>query len=288
MGSSSSVPISGGWAIAGISLTSILGALFLGAAIYFSYTSGYSSGVWVGVGAFLYAVINFIPFGLITFGFIADMIGQDFRYSIGSIIGLISILLNWLIGTLTGYSSFSSQGIEQPGRTFCMIPGLEGFENRSMPMNLVASTSILSYYIIYASIKRPVATNISLYISSAVLILAQYALFYMSDCSKYYEGSAGIRLAGVALSIVIGALGWVTISQTSDWLAPFVAGDSRSGIVENMLSGPGWDGSKTSQVFQKLAPRTGAQCSKDESEDGDEFVCEAYKNGKLVTENISS
>jgi len=55
-----------------------------------------------------------------------------------------------------------------------------------------------------------------------------------------------------------------------------------------MLSGPGWDGSVQSPTFQKMVPRTGAQCSKDQSEQGDAFVCEAYKNGQLVTEKINA
>ena len=44
-----------------------------------------------------FAVTNFIPFGLVTFGFIADLIGQTFVYSFGSITALVAIVLNWIV-----------------------------------------------------------------------------------------------------------------------------------------------------------------------------------------------
>jgi len=295
----SDVPVSSGWAIAGISLTAIIGFLLVAAGIYVSYTSGYSSGVWVGVGAFIFAVVNFIPFGLITFGFIADMIGQDFRYSIASLFGLLSIAMNWVAGLYFGHSSFTSQGPEQPGSGWCMIPGLEGFENRAMPMNLVASATVLTYYLIWASVNRDLSQNVSLYISTAVLLIIQTGLFYASDCSKYYVDSSAFRFGALLQGVLWGALGFLLIKNVAWWLTPFmdVRGSNFSGLGnkdtfvgerEHMLSGPGWNGSTQSPVFQKLVPRTGAQCSKDQSEEGDEFVCEAYKNGKLVTESISA
>ena len=292
------VPVSSGWAITGISLTAILGFLFVGAAAYFFYTSQYASGVWVGVGAFLFAVVNFIPFGLITFGFVADMIGQDFRYSIASLFGLLSIAINWVIGMYTGHSSFTS-GPEQPGTGWCMIPGLEGFENRAMPMNLVGSATVLTYYLIWAFTQRDMAQNWSILVSSLTLLIIQWGLFYSSGCSQYYVDSAMYRFGALLQGVIWGAIGYGIIKGTAWWLTPFQntqgqansnsgMGNKESFTVEHMLSGPGWDGSKQSTVFQKLVPRTGAQCSKDQSEEGDEFVCEAYKKGQLVTEKINA
>lgn len=283
----------------GVILITLIVVAIVGAGGYSYVMYGYGAGVWVGIYAFLFAVLNFIPFGLITFGFIADMIGQDFRYSIASLFGLLSIAMNWVIGMFTGHSSFISGGTEQPGTGWCMIPGLEGFENRAMPMNLVSSATILTYYLIWAITQRDSAQNFSIYISTAVLLIIQIGLFYSSGCSQYYVDSAGWRAGALVQGALWGAIGYGIIKATAWWLTPFQntmgQGNTNTGMgnregftSEHMLSGPGWDGSAQSTVFQKLVPRTGAQCSKDQSQEGDEFVCEAYKNGKLVTESISA
>lgn len=283
----------------GVIMTTLLVVAIVVGAGYGYLVYGYGKGIWVGVSAFLFAVLNFIPFGLITFGFVADMIGQDFRYSIASLFGLLSIAMNWVFGIILGHSSWVTEGIEQPGTAWCMIPGLEGFENRAMPMNLVSSSTILTYYIIWAATQRDAAQNFSLYISSGVLLLIQTALFYSSGCSQYYIDSSMYRFGALMQGAMWGGIGYAIVKLTGGWLTPFQStfgqansntgmGNKEGFTTEHMLSGPGWDGSTQSQVFQKLVPRTGAQCSKDQSEEGDEFVCEAYKNGKLVTEKINA
>jgi hypothetical protein len=284
----------------GVILTTVFVLVIVVVAGYGYIVYGYGKGIWVGVSAFLFAVLNFIPFGLITFGFVADMIGQDFRYSIASLIGLLSIAMNWVVGMGIGHSSWATEGIEQPGTSWCMIPGLEGFENRAMPMNLVASSAILSYYIIWAAIQRDHAQNFSLYISSGVLLIVQIGLFYTSGCSQYYVDSASYRAAAILEGAGWGGVGYAIVNAFGPWLTPFqntmMQGNGNTGMGntekfsnrEGMLSGRGWDGSVQSPTFQKMVPRTGAQCSKDQSEQGDEFVCEAYKNGQLVTEKINA
>jgi hypothetical protein len=284
----------------GVIMTTLLVVAIVVGAGYGYVVYGYGKGVWVGVSAFLFAVLNFIPFGLITFGFVADMIGQDFRYSIASLIGLLSIAMNWAFGMFSGHSSWATGGMEQPGTGWCMIPGLEGLENRAMPMNLVASSTILTYYIIWAATQRDPAQNFSLYISTAVLLIIQLGLFYTSGCSQYYIDSSMYRAGAILQGAGWGGIGYAIVKATGGWLTPFQStfgqANSNTGMgnkegfttQEHMLTGPGWNGSTQSPVFQKLVPRTGAQCSKDQSEEGDEFVCEAYKNGKLVTEKINA
>lgn len=264
-------------------LSTLLGiALFagLGVALYNPETRLAIMGTF---GAFFFAIVNFIPFGFITFGFIADMIGQDFRYSIGSIVGLIAIVVNFFIALMTGKSVvWDATTQERPGPAWCMIPGLEKFENKRMPMSIVSSWSILTYYLIFALTNRDLSSNVSILSSIGVLSVVQLATFYGSDCSMFYEDSSTWRILSLLLGIGIGASGWGVVSSLYPSQAPF------PNTKEHMLSGPGWDGSVQSPVFQKLTPRTGAQCSKDHSEEGDEFVCEAYKNGQLVTEKINA
>ena len=167
----------------GVILTTLVVVALVVVAGYGYFVYGYGSGIWVGISAFLFAVVNFIPFGLITFGFVADMIGQDFRYSIAT-------------------------GPEQPGTGWCMIPGLEGFENRAMPMNLVASTTVLTYYLIWALTQRDLAVNTSLLVSAPLLLVIQIGLFYSSGCSQYYVDSASYRALAILQGAAWGGIGY--------------------------------------------------------------------------------
>jgi MFS family permease len=278
----------------GVVFSSILGLALAAGFGYALYNPTSRAAITSTLGAFFFAIVNFIPFGFITFGFIADIIGQDFRYSIASIVGLIAIVVNFFIALITGKSVIMEvPGQERPGPAWCMIPGLEKFENKRMPMSIVSAWAVLSYYIIFAGTKRNTVQNISIYSSIGLLAITQLATFYGSDCSMYYEDSSTWRVISLLLGIGIGASGWAVVSTFYPSQSPFVdvrqSANTENFIGrEHMLSGKGWDGSVQSPTFQKLVPRTGAQCSKDQSEEGDEFICEAYKNGKLVTEKINA
>jgi hypothetical protein len=272
-----------------------IGALGIAGGLgYALYNPTSRAAIMTTLGAFFFAIVNFIPFGFITFGFIADIIGQDFRYSIASIVGLIAIVVNFFLALIMGKSVIMEvAGQERPGPAWCMIPGLEKFENKRMPMSIVSAWAVLSYYIIFAGTKRNTVQNISIYSSIGLLAITQLATFYGSDCSMFYEDSSTWRILSLLLGIGIGASGWAVVSTFYPSQSPFVdvrqSANTENFIGrEHMLSGKGWDGSVDSPTFQKLVPRTGAQCSKDQSEEGDEFVCEAYKNGKLVTEKINA
>jgi len=285
----------------GVVISSVLGLALAGGLGYALYNPTTRAAITTTLGAFFFAIVNFIPFGFITFGFIADIIGQDFRYSIASIVGLIAIVVNFFLALIMGKSVIMEvAGQERPGPAWCMIPGLEKFENKRMPMSIVSSWSILTYYMIFALTKRDLSANISILSSIGLLSITQLATFYGSDCSMFYEDSSTWRILSLLLGIGIGASGWAVVSTFYASQTPFMdvrgSGSKYSGLGnrdnfvgrEHMLSGQGWDGSVQSPVFQKLVPRTGAQCSKDESEEGEEFVCEAYKNGQLVTEKINA
>jgi hypothetical protein len=160
----------------------ILGTLFLiligvGTVVLSGYglsNSNLRSSILSVLSSFFFAVTNFIPFGLVTFGFIADMIGQEFRYSYASIVGLSAILINYFVGKILGGSV--STGPEQPGTAWCMIPGLEWAENKFMPMNIVSSWAIISYFLIFSLVDRDASKSLSLGVSLGVSIkLSQHS-----------------------------------------------------------------------------------------------------------------
>ena len=241
-----------------------IGALGIAGGLgYALYNPTSRAAIMTTLGAFFFAIVNFIPFGFITFGFIADIIGQDFRYSIASIVGLIAIVVNFFLALIMGKSVIMEvAGQERPGPAWCMIPGLEKFENKRMPMSIVSAWAVLSYYIIFAGTKRNTVQNISIYSSIGLLAITQLATFYGSDCSMFYEDSSTWRILSLLLGIGIGASGWAVVSTFYPSQSPFmdVRGSRNTENFigrEHMLSGPGWDGSVQSPVFKNWYPERG-------------------------------
>ena len=272
-----------GWEAAFLTL---LIAIVIGALGFVSYSNVNTTGVFSLLKVFFFAITNFIPFGLITFGVIADLIGQELRYSIGSVIGFLAILLNFLVAKLMGLNVDANSASEARNvMAWCMIPGLESLESKLLPMNIVSSSAIMMYYLIFASRVRQTSQNISIYIAFPLLFVLQLASFYSGGCQQYYLGGIGSKLGALVFGSLIGIIGWVIVSQIFPSNAPFLSlpnGGSQgssfgSSNVPVAPSSTGIGG----------APMTGAKCSQDNSQDGDEFICEAYKNGVLVTEQIS-
>lgn len=271
------------WEIATITIVAVLFVIAAGVGIRFAGTEG-----MISVGkSFVFAITNFIPFGLITFGFIADMIGQEYRYSIGSILGIAVIIVNSFLARLVepafGLPPVTSTGTSDSGGGWCMIPGLEHLENRVTPMNFVSSAAILTYYLIFAAQNRPLSQNTSIIMISVLIPAAQFLSFWLSGCSAYYaQGSIGKFLA-IVLGIAAGAITYWVISSTFPQSAPF-----GYGLKNPVTPSAGWQSSGPVAPPPGIGgPQTGAKCSAANTDDDNAYVCEAYKNGVLVTEKIS-
>jgi hypothetical protein len=272
------------WEIATITIVSVLFVIAAGIGIRSAGTEG-----MISVGkAFVFAITNFIPFGLITFGFIADMIGQEYRYSVGSILGIAVIIVNKLLASILepsfGLPPLTSTGTTDSGGGWCMIPGLESLENRVTPMNFVSSTAILTYYLIFAAQNRPLSQNASIITISVLIPAAQFLSFWLSGCSAYYAQGAVGKFIAIILGIAAGAITYGVISSTFPQSAPFGYG------LKNPVnpSSAGWQSSGPVAPPPGIGgPQTGAKCSPANTDDDNAYVCEAYKNGVLVTEKIS-
>jgi hypothetical protein len=272
-----------GWEAAFLTL---LVAIVIGALGFVSYSSVNSTSILSLLKVFFFAITNFIPFGLITFGVIADLIGQELRYSLGSIVGFVAIVLNFIVSKFMGFSvDVNSTSEASNVMAWCMIPGLESLESKLLPMNIVSSSAIMMYYLIFASRVRQTSQNVSIYIAFPLLFALQLAAFYSGGCQQYYLGGIGSKVGALVFGSLIGVFGWSIVSQLFPSNAPFLSlpnGGSQGSSFgsSNLPVAP-------SSTGVGGAPTSGAKCSQDNSQDGDEFVCEAYKNGVLVTEQIS-
>ena len=226
------------------------------------------------VGRFFFAIANFIPFGLILFGFIADMISQEFRYTISSLVGISTIIANWGLGTLIANKLATPPMAGGGDSRWCSIPGLEGLESTTLPMNISSTTAIVLYYVWFAMADRPMRQNISLFAGLGAILVTQMISFASSGCSSYYTAISGKMGYNVIASFILGVDTSAIAYGLTDWLG-------------NQYSPFGAVASLPTSVSGLSAPPTGGKCSPIEGGEEDAMVCEAYRNGQLVTDTLA-
>lgn len=232
------------------------------------------------VSEYLYQLFLYLPNALVLFGPIVDTINQEFRYSLASIIGILSVFFNWFIGVIlkvyTGAKQLpSAAGIK------CTVPGFESWESVFSPQGIVLPAAIFSYILIDLGFHRSASENMGTMGLMFGFILAQLIVMGSNKCfaGYYFSSSLLTIITAMAIGVFCGLMGWVGV---------------RFGAPQRLPSGFGAFSSATSPPTQKatnpLGKSTGpsdvATCSP--PNDQDQFVCEAYKNGEVVTSTIVS
>jgi hypothetical protein len=273
------------------------------------------------IGTFFKTLVLYIPNALVLFGFILDIINQELRYSIASFIGISSVFVNFLFGTLAK-KLLSGKSIgeavaataaaapaaaaavvepavnpfrDAPGNPFaggmrggyigCTVPGFESIESLYAPQGLVLPAAIFMYLIMDFGTHRSASQNIGLgVILPAILVMHSAVMWGLGCFEKYYWKSPFITIfAGFAVGALCGITGWGIVRSVAPDKLPTAAGGvapSPPGSPPNL--GPG--GTSPVGLGSTRTPGVGS-CSA--PNDQDQFVCEAYKNGKLITTTIA-
>jgi hypothetical protein len=253
-----------------------------------SPTDGPNFTMFSGVGRFFFAIANFIPFGLVLFGFIADMISQEFRYSISSIVAIVTMIINYFAGNALG-NRMNVDTIPMAGGAdsrWCSIPGLEGLESTTLPMNISTTVSIVLYYVWFAIADRPVGENISLFAGLGAILIAQIISFASSGCSEYFTAIKGNMAYNMVIAILLGITCSAIAFSSVHWGAPEYSPFTTVGNVGKM-GGLQSTGGLPPVKSGLSAPPTGGKCSPVEGGEEDAMVCEAYRNGQLVTDTLT-
>jgi hypothetical protein len=267
-------------------------------------------------------LVYYFPVALLSFGVIADIISQTFKFSIGTLVGVIAMIANGLVGmgvpkgTPTTIVQAATQAVstvaaapaavaqavseavpppadiwdtaksiptklltpamlrgETPftggGSEFCSFPGLERFDNKWAPQNILVVTAVMFYYMIgeweSGNADRTVAPGLTL----LVTVLAQIGTMYSSGCLDPIWSPA-VAIVGGA---VFGITGYHITKAISGSSTPFIANQTTK-------TAGGFSG-----VEDATKPADGSKCS--QANDDDQFVCDLYKNGELVTTTVS-
>ena len=277
------VEISTGSTVA-ISLLAGIGGLAL---LGFAWTKGQDSGIGYGIAegfrGIFFAIANFIPLGFMLFGMIADVINQEFRNTIATILGMIAVVLNNLVSRMLTTGSVPMAGGAVPDQVWCTIPGLNALESRAFPMTITTTWAIMMYYITFAAAKRPASQNISLGVGLGGLSLIQILTFMFVGCKDYFIPVGGSYLFNVLGAIVlgttIGTTAYGVVNNFYPAYAPigFAPPTANPGLLDATARNP----------MAGTSSKTGGSCSAVEGGEEDAMVCEAYKNGQLVTDTLA-
>lgn len=226
-----------------------------------------------GIREFCYTMVLFIPHILITFGFIADALSQDFRYSIPSITGFLSIFFNWGLGILLRkmMGTLSAPPPLVGGAAGCFIPGFDTFVSEYASAPLVVTFSVMFYYVIDLLQNRGFFQSGATIVAMISFVAAQFWILKNNGCFAGFS-SVGVPLA---TSLLVGLL----------------FGGSSYGFIwgvfpdrlPSKVYAPGSAGS--TPVATTTQPKSGG-CSGGACgapADDDQFVCDSYINGMPVT-----
>lgn len=320
MGILTSNPYENAWIILGVIVATMASVGVIGATGFLAYSK-------TPIGAILTKLVYYIPVALLSFGFIADIISQSFKFSIGSIVGLIGMLLNGLVGAglsrgsvgqaavaaVTAVASapaavvsnvanavsesnpftaaspapapapapaVDSDGVPTTnpfrggGKEMCAFPGFENFDNKYAPQNILVVTAVMFYYMIgeweSGNASRTMAPGLTL----LVTVLSQIGIRYTHGCLDPWWAPLVSIVGGAG----IGIGGYHIVKAINGGKTPFIANQTGTPTTGG-LSGT------EAPVTDAAKPADGSKCAE---ANGDDFVCDLYKNGELITSTVSS
>ena len=176
----------------------------------------------------------------------------------------------------------------------CSLPGFEWLENTVAPQGIVMSMTVLWYLLIELWDTGRTSQSIALGVVTGVVFLLQGAVLYKNNCLAPYK----YGIYSIPISLVMA----ITFASSSYFIQKSFLGGSSGGAPVPPTSTPTGPkcpdgtvmnsdgtmclpvlGGKTSQVG------VGAGAPSEKSapvNDDDQFVCEAYKDGELVTSTV--
>jgi hypothetical protein len=294
------------WIILGLALATLIGIASTG----FAGIKAYQFLAGLGVPQTGTKLIYYIPVALLSFGFIADIISQTFKFSIGSLVGLVAMLANGLVGmglptgsvvqavqaapaaaaeavsNLPSVGDVASWLPDIPGpppppatptltggaSQLCSFPGLERFDNKWAPQNILVTTAVMFYYMIgeweSGNADRTIAPGVALLST----VVGQIGVMYSSGCLDPWWAPLVSIVGGAAFGIG----GYHAVKSFSGSSTPFIANQTTK-------TAGGFSGVEAPTDATK--PADGSKCAE---ASGDDFVCDLYKNGELITSTVSS
>ena len=255
-------------------------------------------------------LVAYLPNVIFAYGFIADIVNQSYHYSIASITAFIGMVVNKYIGgpVITGVSSSIARwrtstpaavvpgaapaaeevnpfrGGQRGGGVPCDVPGFEWLTSDIAPQSIVMSMTVLWFILIESWDTGQGNQTIALGVTTAIVFLLQIGVLRGADC-KF-----GIASFFIALVMAI------TFAGSSYGIQKLILSTSPDGPGISMTQGK-FVRCPNGQVYNRIKKKcmttdeevipVGEKGGQSQPvDDDDQFVCEAYRDGELVTSTI--
>jgi hypothetical protein len=231
-----------------IPVTAILSIAATLVAVHFTKSGTTPTGASVPSAAMglIKDTISYLPHILLLFGVIADMITYEGVYSIASLIGVLSIPINYIFkffwsGILDGFQGLQniatgqtsttppsqanpfanalSPSPQKTGKLFedynaCEVQGFSALRNPYAPQTLVVTATIFFYYIFDLVNNRGWVNTTATFLLFFVLYAAQ--IYVIQDCSEANDKFKSIWLKGLVAffeGLTIGGVSYAVVQS---------------------------------------------------------------------------
>jgi len=199
-------------------------------------------------------------------------------------------------------------GRQRGGATdVCSLPGFEWLENKVAPQGIIMSMTVLWYLIIELWDTGAGTQSIAISITTVIVFLVQWLVLSKSGCLNSYVFSTWSVFTALLMSITFAGTSYGIQKQIAKYKSPssnspvppipsatpgtFVCPPGTAQAVSGdgcvPLLGPGGGIAPSGLGSSTETINVGGSNEKTQAvDDNDQFVCEAYKDGELVTSTI--
>jgi hypothetical protein len=248
---------------------------------------------------FQYASIfaMYLPVTYVMVGFLTDIVTQQFRVSLASLAAIIGVLLNFIVNLVASKFGLTTQKLQEEisyngdiatlyTRVYrgCTVPGFENLESILAPQSFVVIFSLYFFFLTDILLNKPGQSIAGLSGLAAVALLVQGFLVSVNGCWKaeYYWMSL-YMIVPVVISAAIGAFAGGLLASQSSKIESAIYPNTPTGGTQK-LTGPVTEHPSDSALPPVGGPMGGSSGG---TSDDNQFVCEAYKNGELITSTIA-
>lgn len=187
----------------------------------------------------------------------------------------------------------------------CTLPGFEWLENKIAPQGIVMSMTVLWYLMIELWDTGAGSQSMALGITTAITFGLQWLILHRNNCLTSYKYGTYSAIIALIMGITFAGTSYGIQKQLSKYTGNSTVPPVPSGSPGTFVCPPGTVASPSGDAcINKLGPggtpSSGLGSANTESiinvgglneksqavDDQDQFVCEAYKDGELVTSTI--
>jgi hypothetical protein len=223
-------------------------------------------------------LIYFLPYLMAFYAIFNDSLSQSFNFSFSILLAILSVGIN------AAASKFTTSPTDVPIISdLCGIPGLSGLYSSHIPQGPLFVSTIMGYIATYMTLKGSSTSTWVPFVTWIVISLLQYGVLARDECLTNMQG----LFAGSSF------FGTISSGKLSPLWAIVLGGGTGAGLAAIIATYYHTSSGSSQKSVSPVTPTPGATPPSDVGtcsppNDQDQFVCEAYKDGKLVTSTIAS